>query len=417
MIFPFEEIMDLILYHAQCPDGWTAAYVAKQKYPGAELVPLKHGLSPEALDDLFKMCFHNDVLMLDYSLSTRELNDQMANVAKSFHIYDHHRTSQTVLEGADYATFDMTRSGAGLTWDYLFGTRRPWIVDFIEDRDLWNWKLPRSREICAYLNTLPFTLKAWGSLDWTLSIEESLKNIKYGKSFKGNMKRRFNGKGLSEEEKNKAKDAFLNFDGKCYCCGTTDAGKKGWVLDHKGDKFRGILCVWCNCAAGFLKDNIKKCKSLIQYLDKNNKVSSDYAAELGSGALAYIDHYTRAVVAERQEGVLSFAVGFDGENSSPIIRNYRTAVLNIPYAGVSEAGNALCKEGYEIGLAWFERGDGIIQFSLRSEGDIDVSGIAKFYGGGGHQHAAGFQLSIEKGRALVDKILGRTNVIQTPCWC
>jgi oligoribonuclease NrnB/cAMP/cGMP phosphodiesterase (DHH superfamily) len=321
MISPFEEIMDLILYHAQCPDGWTAAYVAKQKYPGAELVPLKHGLSPEALDDLFKMCFHNDVLMLDYSLSTRELNDQMANVAKSFHIYDHHRTSQTVLEGADYATFDMKRSGAGLAWDYLFGKdahgfllsdpihraehlqgTRPFWVNYVEDQDLWNWALPKSHEINAYLMTMPRTVEAW--------------------------------------------DAITKHD-------TVETAELG-----------------------------------------------------GIGVRRYIEYYTRCVVAEKQEGIITF----EG-------RNYRTAVLNIPYAGVSEAGNALCKEGYEIGLAWFERGDGIIQFSLRSEGDIDVSGIAKFYGGGGHQHAAGFQLSIEKGRALVDKILGRTNVIQTPCWC
>lgn len=234
--------------------------------------------------------------------------------------------------------------------------------------------------------------------------KESAKNIKYGKSFKGNMIRRFKGKGLSEEEKKKAENAFLNFDGKCYCCGTTDAGKKGWVLDHKGEKFRGILCVWCNCAAGFLKDNVKKCKSLIRYLDKNNKISPDYAAELGVGSLAYIDYYTRSVIAERQDGVLEFED-----------RNYQVSVLNIPYAGVSEAGSALVSLGYEIGMAWFERGDGITQFSLRSlkGGDVDVSAIAKSYGGGGHASASGFQLNLSEGRQLVDKILGRNTYVPT----
>lgn len=28
--------MDLIIFHASCPDGWTAAYIAKMKYPEAE---------------------------------------------------------------------------------------------------------------------------------------------------------------------------------------------------------------------------------------------------------------------------------------------------------------------------------------------------------------------------------------------
>ena len=109
----------------------------------------------------------------------------------------------------------------------------------------------------------------------------------------------------------------------------------------------------------------------------------------------------------------------DPKAGRTLIANYRTAVLNIPYAGVSEAGNALVNQGYDIGLAWFERGDGITQFSLRSlkGGDIDVSAIAKEYGGGGHQSAAGFQVSLEKGRILVDLILGRDKHVSTSRCC
>jgi uncharacterized protein len=239
-------------------------------------------------------------LMLDYSLRTRELNDAMNQAAKTFRILDHHKTAEAVLAGADYATFDMKRSGAGLAWDYLFGKdayeatngARPWWVNYTEDQDLWNWKLENSHNINAFLMTQPRNVETW------------------------------------------------------------------------------------------------------DLLTRNHSAESANAA--GRGVRQYIEYYTRSVVAEKQEGILTF----EG-------RNYRTAVLNIPYAGVSEAGAALCREGYEIGLAWFERGDGITQFSLRSEGDIDVSGIAKFYGGGGHKHAAGFQISIEKGRQLVDWILGR----------
>ena len=63
-----------------------------------------------------------------------------------------------------------------------------------------------------------------------------------------------------------------------------------------------------------------------------------------------------------------------------------------------------------MALLWFERGDGITQFSLRGDGSVDVSAIAKSFGGGGHHNAAGFQLSLEEGRNLVDSILRRKTI-------
>lgn len=308
--------MDLIIYHNNCPDGWCAAFICKTKYPEAELMGMNHGPDPAVIDALIEYATGKDVIMVDYSLRTRELNDRLNAATKSFRILDHHKTAKAALDGAVYATFDMKRSGAGLAWDYLFGRdsgntcdicdhneadgrhsgHRPFWVSYTEDQDLWNWALPNSEEINAYLMVQPRAVDRW-----------------------------------KEIAEMKQADAQLG----------------------------------------------------------------------GVGVRAYIEYYTRSVVAELQEGVFVF----EG-------RNHRTAIINIPYAGVSEAGAALVEEGYDIGFAWFERGDGVVQFSLRSKkgGDIDVSAIAKNYGGGGHQSAAGFQLSLEKGRALVDWILGRQTV-------
>jgi uncharacterized protein len=317
--------MDLILTHQNCPDGWAAAYICKMRYPEAEIMPLNHGLSPEQLEPVFAAAAGKDVIMVDYSLRTRELNDQLSAVAKSFRILDHHKSAQEVLAGAPYAIFDMKRSGAGLAWDYLFGEDslirfelfrdgmdtgefiesevypRPWWVNYTEDQDLWNWVLPDSREINAFLMVQPRDVETWNQV---------------------------------------------------------------------------------------------------------SKLNEVQAKTWGTGVRAYIEYYTRSVIAEAQEGVFEF----EG-------RNYRTAVLNIPYAGVSEAGAALVEKGYDIGLAWFERGDGITQFSLRSDrhGSVDVSAIAKFYGGGGHGTAAGFQVSVERGRAIVDRILGRGQYVTPRC--
>lgn len=96
--------------------------------------------------------------------------------------------------------------------------------------------------------------------------KERLKNKKYNNSPKGWMNNKFKSKNLTAEEKEKAKLAFKNFDGKCQCCGSKKTNSRGWMLDHKGRKFRGILCVWCNLAAGFVKDDIQRAKKLVKYL-------------------------------------------------------------------------------------------------------------------------------------------------------
>lgn len=294
--------MDLIIYHGNCPDGWAAAYICKLKYPEAEFMPLNHGLTDEALEDLFAMVDNKHVIMVDYSLRTRELNDKLAALANTFRILDHHKTAQAVLEGAPYAIFDMKRSGAGMAWDYLFGKdaylegdgylERPFWISYTEDQDLWNWVLPHSQEINAYLMVQPRTVEVW---------------------------------------------------------------------------------------------------------DKIIEMSAADAEKRGKGVRSYIEYYTRSVLAEVQVG------HFHG---------HHTGVLNIPYVGVSEAGAALVESGFDIGLAWFERGDGLIQFSLRSKkgGPIDVAAIAKTYGGGGHQSAAGFQVSLARGREIVDNILTRVTI-------
>jgi nanoRNase/pAp phosphatase (c-di-AMP/oligoRNAs hydrolase) len=121
----------------------------------------------------------------------------------------------------------------------------------------------------------------------------------------------------------------------------------------------------------------------------------EWAAAIGQGigALAHINHYVREAVKQAQVGIL---------------QGYKTAVVNALYLNCSEIGNELAKT-HDVSLTWFERHDGVIQFSLRSIGDIDVSAIAKSFNGGGHLHAAGFQLPLEYGRQVVDRILGRAN--------
>lgn len=56
-------------------------------------------------------------------------------------------------------------------------------------------------------------------------------------------------------------------------------------------------------------------------------------------------------------------------------------------------GNKICELGYDIAIKFEFNKDKVI-FGLNSIGELDVSSIAKEYGGGGHKNASGFMLSI-----------------------
>ena len=91
-------------------------------------------------------------------------------------------------------------------------------------------------------------------------------NIKYRRSLRGLVLKKLWNKGLSILEQQKVFEAFGKFNGKCQCCGTRKHGGKGWHLDHKDGKFRGILCHHCNVAAAFLKDSIEITRKMLKYL-------------------------------------------------------------------------------------------------------------------------------------------------------
>lgn len=75
-------------------------------------------------------------------------------------------------------------------------------------------------------------------------------------------------------------------------------------------------------------------------------------------------------------------------------KGYKTAIVNSPVLH-SQIGNAFVKKGYSIAAIWSQK-NGKRKISLRSNGKIDVSKIAKEFGGGGHKAAAGFSINTEK---------------------
>lgn len=83
-------------------------------------------------------------------------------------------------------------------------------------------------------------------------------------------------------------------------------------------------------------------------------------------------------------------------NSIPIIfEDIDTRIVNCSKIFVSEVCHKLLNDwDLDMAMGWHMLKDGKIEISLRTDGIIDVSKIAKRYGGGGHSDAAGFKTSM-----------------------
>lgn len=149
----------VIVYHHNCHDGITALWVALKRWPDAVPYAGRYDDEPNYVD-----LAGADVVIVDFSWK-RPVLETVRKVAASLQVIDHHKTARDDLAGMPGCVFDTERSGAGLTWDTLFpGEPRPPLVNYTEDRDLWRFALPRSREVHAAVNCYPLTIESRSAL-------------------------------------------------------------------------------------------------------------------------------------------------------------------------------------------------------------------------------------------------------------
>lgn len=162
-----EDKRQLIIYHARCMDGLAAYWAALKRWPEAEGVPAHYGNPPP-----YELAQGRDVLIVDFSYPRRQLLE-LHSIARSLQVLDHHKTAQADLESLDFCSFDMDKSGSRLAWEWAgLSGPVPYLIQYVEDRDLWRWKLPKSREINAYLRSLPMTLETLSDADQALLFME-----------------------------------------------------------------------------------------------------------------------------------------------------------------------------------------------------------------------------------------------------
>jgi len=280
----------LCIYHGNCADGFTAAWVVRQYFAGE--VDFHAGVYQDPPPDVTG----RDVNLVDFSYK-RDVLFEMSKSAKRILVLDHHKSAYEDLsdafinaEGEGFTAerwqrthaggvlvyFDMERSGAGIAWDFFFpDLRRPNLVNLVEDRDLWRFQFQTTRPAHASLFSHPYDFNTWDVV---------------------------------------AKQAEDFFETLVL---------EGRAIERK------------------------------HFKDINEFIG----------------------VARRRM----------------TIGGYDVPVLNAPYFWSSDAGHIMA-QGDPFAACYWDTPDGRV-FSLRSSSDgLDVSDIAKGYGGGGHKNASGFRV-------------------------
>lgn len=164
----------MVLHHGpSCPDGFAAAWVASRVLGDrASYVSINYGDPVPNMDGV------DTLYILDFSLPRATLLE-LSN-GRSVVVLDHHKSAKEALSDLDgtfglHVEFDMKRSGAMMAWNFFCPEKDPpQLIQYVQDRDLWTWKLPCSREVSAYLDLQPRTFEAWTAI--SLELENDLSN-------------------------------------------------------------------------------------------------------------------------------------------------------------------------------------------------------------------------------------------------
>lgn len=322
----------LVIYHANCADGFGAAFAAWLKLGDeAEYAPQQYGQPPERLQNEI---FGREVYILDFSLDRGIMETLM--ILTNVIWLDHHKTAFEMWRGgipaagryeeggnnatsgnATYITLDNNKSGAYLAWEYFHpDTEVPMLIKHIDDYDRWQFKIDGTKEFNKALwSYAPWSFEQWR--DWVFQLDH-------------------------------------NLDGP-------------YLSDHITAPFiregAAILRAHNQNVQSVVKGSARKCEFWVPFVGD--------PVEL------------------RKQGA---------EFRSDINQCYapkRGLAANCPPHLTSDVGHELAVQSGTFGLCWtLNQTKPVANCSLRSNGDDDVSAIAKAFGGGGHKNAAGFEVPI-----------------------
>ena len=153
----------ICIYHGNCADGFTAAWIVSKIHPDAEFYAGFYQTTPPDVTGKI-------VYMVDFSYKLPVMEEIASKALKVIHI-DHHDTAIRDLANFSPANFEKfyspanTESGAMLTWKYFYlNIEVPQFIKHIDDRDRWKFLLPGTREIQANIFSYDYTFENWDML-------------------------------------------------------------------------------------------------------------------------------------------------------------------------------------------------------------------------------------------------------------
>lgn len=179
----------LCIHHAPCADGFTSAWAVWKRFPNTRFHPGVHGKPPPDVTG-------EHVVIVDFSYP-RDVLLKMCETAASVLVLDHHDTAQTELQGLPPpcgtweshvkeaalmshrdpldrlgVRFDMNQSGAMLAWKFFHPENSaPKLVQHVQDRDLWKFKLHGTREIQSWVFSYEYDFEIWDNMVSQLETE------------------------------------------------------------------------------------------------------------------------------------------------------------------------------------------------------------------------------------------------------
>ena len=159
----------VVIYHGNCPDGFSAAWAAWKKFGDtADYL----GLNPR--DPAPADLANKEIYMADICFPKEVLID-LVSKNKKVVVIDHHLSNKDWVTSASENLFDLNHSGAVLSWQYFYNNQpTPKLLQYIEDMDLWQFKLPNSRELTTYLELFDFDFAVWNKLVKDFEIPEKM---------------------------------------------------------------------------------------------------------------------------------------------------------------------------------------------------------------------------------------------------
>lgn len=164
--FQFLNFPISVIYHANCADGFSAAWAAHNYFMNMGDIEFFIDFRAAHYNTPFPNLANNSIIFIvDFSYP-KDVIIEAAKTAKHIFIIDHHKTAEQNLAGElpENVTFiyDVSKAGCILTWKFFNPTEEcPELMQHIGNRDIWDFSLPYTREITSAAFSYEQTFENW----------------------------------------------------------------------------------------------------------------------------------------------------------------------------------------------------------------------------------------------------------------